>query len=130
MLISQHYRKKIALIVFIFLNIVLNSFEEAFSLLIREIETIKRDNLSKNNNTNDRPTQRPHSTGSATIDKVQNMIGMFSNKQIFCFTIIYFFLLIKESKPNKSSEYESTNKITDWDTNAVKKWLERVGLSK
>jgi hypothetical protein len=45
---------------------------------------------------------------------------------------IIFFVFIKESKHHKVLKQSSESKpsIADWDTNAVKQWLERVGLMK
>lgn len=58
-----------------------NSFEEAFALLIREIETIKRDNLSRNNSITEKPNKtkhRPHGTGFSSIERVNSLRGMHS----------------------------------------------------
>jgi hypothetical protein len=127
MLISQHYRKN-----FLFtLNIIFwNSFEEAFALLIREVETIKRDNISKHTNTNDKTskiTHRPHGTGISTVDTVNSLIGKYS-KKYFIYNFRFFFL--KESNRGVTHTFETINNVADWDNKAVKEWLERIGLMK
>jgi len=109
----------------------LNSFEEAFATLIREIETIKHDNISKHINKNEKPnktTHHPHGTGFSATDTVHTLIGVYSKNVLF----IIFFVFIKESKHHKVLKQSSEPKtsIADWDTNAVKQWLERVGLIK
>ena len=49
---------------------ILNSFEEAFSLLIREIETIRRGGEAH-------ALPRPHTVGISAIDTVNNLIGLY-----------------------------------------------------
>ncbi|CAF0864120.1 unnamed protein product [Rotaria sordida] len=86
-------------------------FEEAFALLIREIETIRRDIMTKNNHniTQDKTNQpfyHQHSVGFTSIDKknIDNELNSIS----------------PSGKEN--------NGAMDWDAGAVKQWLERIGL--
>ncbi|CAF3573202.1 unnamed protein product [Rotaria sordida] len=86
-------------------------FEEAFALLIREIETIRRDIMTKNNHniTQDKTNQpfyHQHSVGFTSIDKknIDNELNSIS----------------PSGKEN--------NGAMDWDACAVKQWLERIGL--
>ncbi len=131
MLISQHYRKKKYILFFIHIKYYFfwNSFEEAFALLIREVETIKRDNISKHTNTNDKTskiTHRPHGTGISTVDTVNSLIGKYSKNILF----IIFVFSLKESNRGVTHTFETINNVADWDNKAVKQWLERIGLTK
>jgi hypothetical protein len=56
---------------------ILNSFEEAFSLLIREIETIRRDDIPHCHSGESHTLPRPHSVGISAIDTVNNLIGLY-----------------------------------------------------
>ncbi len=59
----------------------MNSFEEAFATLIREIETIKKLNVPTNIDDHakiNKPIHRPHGTGVSAIDTIDNHIGMYS----------------------------------------------------
>jgi len=56
------------------------SFEEAFALLIREIETIRRDVMAKNNNNNENHSQilsHQHSLPFTPIDNNNSMSLIF-----------------------------------------------------
>ncbi|CAF0853266.1 unnamed protein product [Adineta steineri] len=83
-------------------------FEEAFALLIREVETIKGNTTSM---TNDKAVHRPHGVGFSAVDTINN--NRNDSKQNHIIT------------PSR----ELPNSIADWDTIAVKQWLESVGLT-
>ncbi|CAF1114792.1 unnamed protein product [Rotaria sp. Silwood1] len=91
------------------------SFEEAFALLIREIETIRRNIMTKNNHnitqdTTNQPLYHQHSIGFTSID----------NKNVDN---------VKLSELNSTSPIgKENNAVMDWDVPAVKQWLEHVGL--
>ncbi|CAF3145132.1 unnamed protein product [Rotaria sp. Silwood2] len=88
-------------------------FEEAFSTLIREVETIKQDDLQEVNNgidKNNGKAHRPHGTGFSTIDAINSMIESKQNKPV---------------KPTVQQEHITTS----WDTTSVQQWLERIELS-
>ena len=110
----------------------MNSFEEAFSLLIREMETIQRDDPSTTTTADGRMNKlapRPHSTGFSTIDTINTLIGMYLSELS---EPIFHIFLNKESPQNKPviPISQQFNSISNWDINAVKQWLERIGLSK
>ncbi|CAF1216015.1 unnamed protein product [Adineta ricciae] len=87
-------------------------FEEAFAILIREIETIKQDDSSLNTSNDDktnRALHQLHSTGISTADTLRNAL---------------------EPKPSTEIKFslEPPRHVRDWDVSAVKTWLEGIGL--
>ncbi|CAF4028111.1 unnamed protein product [Rotaria sordida] len=85
-------------------------FEEAFSILIREIETIKQVDRQVGNNEDNIKDHPPHGTRYSTIDTINTITES------------------KQNKPVKSTS-QSQHITTNWDTTAVQQWLEQIGLS-
>ncbi|CAF3502368.1 unnamed protein product [Rotaria socialis] len=85
-------------------------FEEAFSTLIREVETIKE--VNSGNEKNEKKVGQPHTTGLSTIENINNLIECKQDKPII-------------STPTLPSDHS----IPHWDSATVKKWLEKIGLS-
>ncbi|CAF1110775.1 unnamed protein product [Adineta ricciae] len=87
-------------------------FEEAFAILIREIETIKQDDSSlstSNDDKTNRALHQLHSTGISTTDTLRNALEPKASTEI-------------------KFSLEPPRHIRDWDVSAVKTWLEGIGL--
>jgi hypothetical protein len=119
------------LFIFNYLKRIVNfSFEEAFALLIREIETIRKDVISKDDHSiYDKSKPSLHhqaSIGFSTADSKRTGNGL---SVLFFFQSSYLFWKIESSVPTSSSSIEKENPV-DWNIATVQKWLERCGLSK
>ncbi|CAF0790448.1 unnamed protein product [Adineta steineri] len=90
-------------------------FEEAFALLIREIETIRRDIMMKNNNNTQDKTPPPlYHQPSIGYSPIYNSNTIDGNSLEF---------------KNKQRNVNINNPILDWNVNLVQQWLVRIGLS-
>ncbi|CAF3514245.1 unnamed protein product [Adineta steineri] len=90
-------------------------FEEAFALLIREIETIRRDIMMKNNNNTQDKTPPPlYHQPSSGYSPIYNSNTIDGNSLEF---------------KNKQRNVNINNPILDWNVNLVQQWLVRIGLS-
>ncbi|CAF2450162.1 unnamed protein product [Rotaria sp. Silwood2] len=90
-------------------------FEEAIVLLIREIETIRRDIITKNDhnttaNKTNQPLYHQHGIAFTSVDNKTLDHAKLSELN------------------NTSPSSKENNTVMDWDVRAVKQWLEHIEL--